>query len=1141
MNSVFSQCHKAAYLLLFLPLWLNAQTLQPAVLFAPANGATSQPSTVTIKWHAVAGANQYKVSVSTLHHFNDVFWDSTYTDTVKTLTGLVNGTYVWRIKAKRTSPYDSSGWTLPAWTFVVGTTNNGGGGVTTLSSPSLMFPSNGAMLQVLGTNLKWNAVSGATFYKVIVATDAVMSNVVFTDNNVITTARFAQNLAYNTTYYWQVQAANSTATGPLSTIGNFTTMPDNPNAVTTHPRLLLTQADLPRLRSWAVASNPTFVSMQNALSYAIGVYNSQFFPGGQPNPVWPDNGGTTWTGYVTESYAEFFAFWALIDPNPNNRILHAQRARNLLMYVINQSALGYSSGVPFRDPAFMTYDRSRIYGEACPLTVDWIYNAKDAGNADILTAADKAQIRKVFMSWCNDQLTAYNHPNPIGIVNDKAIFPNRWALNNYYSGHARNTTFMSLSIDAADDAPTNASLHYSALGNSLRSYIYNATGAWLYLQYMEYEQPNIVAADYGISPITKNLGKGSGGLSVEGALYGESVGWVMQELLALKTAGWSDTSVIGNQAKLLNSNYWNKFIDGMIHGVPSAPKVAPSALYLGPIYQGALYGDLQRAWVTSEMINAVAPIGLLDMMQGNNQSRLDKVRWYSRNVIEGGAGSLSRRIGSPWGNSYATDPILYFMLLDPTTNSNPSDPRPSMPTTFYDNSMNRVLARTDWTPTATQFDWHCHWTSINHQSGDGNQFELFRKGEWLVKERSGYANDGVGYTSEFHNTLALQNNVPNNLQFFEGPTSQRGGQWTNGSAGGDPSVITDIGNNYVYATGDATNLYNRPDQYTPSNSASDILFAVRSIVWLKPDHVVVYDRAKSQTANRFKRFYLQFVAPPTILGKNATVTTPNGQKLYLSNLMPAAAVLTTKVSEAFNGLAQLEPTHDQIKIEDPANPSDVRFLNVLQGADGMVIKDPTTLVQSIAGTSFDGAVVKDIAVMFPSVWGGVFTTTTYTVAATVSQHIITGMTPNANYDVVGKYIGTNVQITISPSGSSVANAGGVLVINSVDIPTSLVKSNTSKTPFSVFSTQTAVELYQNTPNPFHNTTVIGYNLVEAVPITLRILDIMGREIAVPVRNEMKEAGYNQTVFETTNLPSGIYLYELQAGDVHLTRRMVIER
>ena len=53
------------------------------------------------------------------------------------------------------------------------------------------------------------------------------------------------------------------------------------------------------------------------------------------------------------------------------------------------------------------------------------------------------------------------------------------------------------------------------------------------------------------------------------------------------------------------------------------------------------------------------------------------------------------------------------------------DPRPSLPTgtTFYDPSLGRISARTDWTAAASVFTYKCTWMQINHQLGDCGQFE----------------------------------------------------------------------------------------------------------------------------------------------------------------------------------------------------------------------------------------------------------------------------------------------------------------------------------------------------------------------------------------------------------------------------------
>ena len=135
--------------------------------------------------------------------------------------------------------------------------------------------------------------------------------------------------------------------------------------MSTHPRLWITQNDLSRLRGWAVSTNPVYVQgMVPLLNQAINVYNTQFYPGGKTNPVWPDPGDVQgYTPPSTEQYALIFAFQSLIDPSPAARSQYAQYARNLIMYAMNQAALGHLANAPFRDPMFAVYNRANGTGE----------------------------------------------------------------------------------------------------------------------------------------------------------------------------------------------------------------------------------------------------------------------------------------------------------------------------------------------------------------------------------------------------------------------------------------------------------------------------------------------------------------------------------------------------------------------------------------------------------------------------------------------------------------------------------------------------------------------------------------------------------------------------------------------------------
>ena len=73
------------------------------------------------------------------------------------------------------------------------------------------------------------------------------------------------------------------------------------------------------------------------------------------------------------------------------------------------------------------------------------------------------------------------------------------------------------------------------------------------------------------------------------------------------------------------------------------------------------------------------------------------------------------------------------------------------------------------------------------------------------------------------------------------------------------------------------------------------------------------------------------------------------------------------------------------------------------------------------------------------------------------------------------------------------------------------------------------ELLQNYPNPFNPTTVISYQLSAVSKVTLRIYDVLGREVANLI-NEQQDAGYHQTTLDAHRFASGMYIYRLLATD-----------
>jgi photosystem II stability/assembly factor-like uncharacterized protein len=81
-------------------------------------------------------------------------------------------------------------------------------------------------------------------------------------------------------------------------------------------------------------------------------------------------------------------------------------------------------------------------------------------------------------------------------------------------------------------------------------------------------------------------------------------------------------------------------------------------------------------------------------------------------------------------------------------------------------------------------------------------------------------------------------------------------------------------------------------------------------------------------------------------------------------------------------------------------------------------------------------------------------------------------------------------------------------------------------------------LEQNYPNPFNPTTIIKYDISEAGFVSLKVYDILGREVQTLVNN-YKNKGTYEVNFNGSNLASGVYLYKLKAGSFTSIKKMML--
>ena len=81
-------------------------------------------------------------------------------------------------------------------------------------------------------------------------------------------------------------------------------------------------------------------------------------------------------------------------------------------------------------------------------------------------------------------------------------------------------------------------------------------------------------------------------------------------------------------------------------------------------------------------------------------------------------------------------------------------------------------------------------------------------------------------------------------------------------------------------------------------------------------------------------------------------------------------------------------------------------------------------------------------------------------------------------------------------------------------------------------------LDQNYPNPFNPYTKIKYSIPEMSKVSLTLFNLLGEEVTTLV-NEEKTAGNYTVEFIASSLPSGVYFYQLKAGEYTSVKKMIL--
>jgi hypothetical protein len=315
-----------------------------------------------------------------------------------------------------------------------------------------------------------------------------------------------------------------------------------------------------------------------------------------------------------------------------------------------------------------------------------------------------------------------------------------------------------------------------------------------------------------------------------------------------------------------------------------------------------------------------------------------------------------------------------------------------------------------------------------------------------------------------------------------------------------------------------------------------------------------------------------------------TVTTP-GEGYWMKNTVletynyPAIAIVPhnpVPVTLGWNlvGGYETSPTITSLKAANPQITGTVWGFNGVQyvAATNLVPGYSYWVKTTSAGTiTIPDAIAKgnEVVELFKEDWGRIILTdaaglsyTLYSVKGEVdlSQYEMPPLPPSGTFDIrfssgrIAENINSSIQtidmsgvtypLTVRVEGMDIRlmdetgktvnvnlKSGEDIVISDATIQKLMVSSELLPTVFS---------LDQNYPNPFNPSTVISWQTAVGSRQTIKVYDILGNEVATVI-DEYREAGKYQIEFNATELASGVYFYQLRAGDYVSVKKMVLLR
>ena len=775
--------------------------------------------------------------------------------------------------------------------------------------------------------------------------------------------------------------------------------------------------------------------------------------------------GTSLAQTGQEVYANGFAGLALLDPSDGTYNWKCY-AHDVAIYYAQIYPLFTGSLNFFPIGANQWSDQTPAFST----NIDWL-----RGSGAITTSGDLTIMRAFQSYLMLAAYAGSNVPNPANtynssgmflgsVVNGSPVAPGPADLQNrvVQSGNnytlSRNLLTMTTGLsfnDNTTDAPNIPTGIYNTCGatryqvcpdgtaGSLIAYWKYFVGALLYNYWAAIDDPTVVQQAYNAAysnlasaPLCEGsdtisrpcFGTDRDGGSAEGNYYDYSMWRPRWMLNMMHTAGVDDPLVNGPQVSAISSSFWDmKWIQDLERATGPTTEQWNSGLgeFLSyPSYNPLSIGDEYTYYASLNNMQTEASLLYYDSMTGRTD-RASALKWIEFNFAFGGplgtAGGCTGTPGGcgwvngigPHGSGVGTNLDMYLALpnANPVGGALPPDPRPSLPTDFYDASLNQAQTlRTSWGSTGTLFATWFDNSEITHLYDYAGRFDVYSclsgTCDYVTKGRAIF-NDYNQYmvNAQSQNEMGLVNSTgtPNSSD-PQYAAEIGGGQFYQGNAGWVSSVHSELPT-YAAAIGTTGPSYNGLGYYSGFN---DVVSASRSILYLRgSNQVVFYDRgavghaASSQFVNQVA------TGTPTVTGNTATWLTQSAtQKGAFTTLLPSGATLTNTGLPCINCDAADQSTDWEVaailNVAPPGAPTSSQFLSTVEWGSSSFTPLSKSVVQSTAGQGFDGVCLNGGAgplVMFERAYPTSFTGTTFAACGTTVY--VSDLTPGTSYAISG--------------------------------------------------------------------------------------------------------------------------------------------